>query len=73
MNETQQTALLTKVLAMPPHMRPSPFIDGDTVWVLDRNHLERRHDTYGNKWGPMKMGYTVRYYPDIDPANKKAA
>ncbi len=56
------------LMALPPHMRPSPFIDGNTVWITHPDHLESHYDTYGNKWGPMKMSYTIRYYPDIDPA-----
>jgi len=62
-----------KAMTLPPHMRPSPFIAGNTVWILHPDHLESRVDTYGNPWGPMKMHHTIRYYPDIDPANTKAA
>ncbi len=61
------------VMALPPHMRPSPFIVGDTVWILHPDHLDSRLDTCGNPWGPIKMNYTIRYYPDIDPATTKAA
>ncbi len=61
------------VMTLPPHMRPSPFIVGNTVWILHPDHLESKYDTYGNLWGPMKMSYTIRYYPDIDPATNKAA
>ncbi len=60
--------LFEKTMALPPNMRPSPFIIGDTVWILHPDHLESHYDTYGNKWGPMKMSYTIRYYPDVDPA-----
>lgn len=67
------TKFFTQAISLPPHMRPSPFIDGNTVWMLHPDHLESRYDTYGNPWGPMKMSYTIRYYPDIDPANSKAA
>ncbi len=62
-----------RAMELPPHMRPSPFIVGDTVWILHPDHLESRLDTYGNEWGPIKMNHSIRYYPDVDPANTKAA
>ncbi len=62
------TTFFTQAMALPVHMRPSPFIDGNTVWIIHADHLESRYDTYGNTWGPMKMSYTIRYYPDVDPA-----
>jgi len=71
--QNDQSTILKKVMTLPLHMRPSPFVDGDTVWILDSRHLDNKYDTYGNPWGPMKMGYTVRFYPGIDPANTIAA
>jgi len=62
-----------RAMQLPPHMRPSPYIVGDTVWILHPDHLENRLDTYGNEWGPIKMNQAIRYYPDVDPANTKAA
>jgi len=62
-----------RAMELPPHMRPSPYIVGDTVWIIHPDHLESRLDTYGNEWGPIKMNQTIRYYPDIDPANTQAA
>jgi len=62
-----------QAMALPPHMRPSPFIDNDVVWITHPDHLENRLDTYGNEWGPIKMNQTIRYYPDLDPANTQAA
>jgi hypothetical protein len=50
--------------ALPPAMRPSPFREGNIIWV---NHIDDVDDD------ERKMSDTICYYRDIEPGNKLAA
>jgi hypothetical protein len=47
--------------ALPPSERPSPFREGDILWI---NHLDDIDDD------KRKMGDSIRYYPGMDPNEK---
>lgn len=55
-----------EVMRLSIAFRPSPFIDGDTVWVKEMDDVESPLNNFGVEWGVLKMGHTVRRYPDID-------
>jgi hypothetical protein len=47
--------------SLPPSDRPSPFREGDTLWI---NYLDDIDDD------KRKMGDSIRYYPGMDPNEK---
>ncbi len=57
-----------EVMQLPIAFRPTPFMDGDTVWVKEMDDVESPLNNFGTEWGILKMGHTVRRYPDIDSA-----
>jgi len=57
-----------EVMKLPIAFRPSPFMDGDTVWVKEIDDADAPLNNFGLEWGTLKMGHTIRRYPDIDAA-----
>ncbi len=54
-------------ITLPPHRRPSPFRDGNIIWINHQDDIE-------SNLQHIKMGDIIRYYPDMDPnSNRKRA
>lgn len=52
--------------SLPPAQRPSPFRDGDILWVNNIDDTDERLNNQGHPWGERKIGDRVRRYSDID-------
>ena len=53
---------IDRIMKLPPEQRPSPFRDGDTIWVNHIDDIDERRNNLGRLWGERKMGDIVRRY-----------
>ncbi|MFI5196288.1 MAG: hypothetical protein ACHQD8_04295 [Chitinophagales bacterium] len=63
---------LQEIMKLPLAQRPSPFREGNILWVSNIDDVDERYNNFGQPWGERKMGDVIRRYPDIDPMLKRA-
>jgi DNA-binding XRE family transcriptional regulator len=63
---------LADIMNLPPAERPSPYRDGDILWVNHIDDADEYRDNFGRLWGERKIGDTVRRYPDVEAIRKRA-
>ena len=61
----QQNTELERLMKLPPIERPSPFRDGNILWVNHIDDVDERYNNFGQPWGERKMGDVVRRYPGM--------
>ncbi len=60
-NSNQPIPNSTYYASLPSSQRPSPFREGNIIWVNNINDVNDDE---------LKMGDSIRHYPDMDPTNK---
>ena len=55
----------TYYATLPPDQRPSPYKEGNIIWVNHINDVEHRNDNFGNPWGELKMADAICRYPGM--------
>ena len=71
-NSVAPESELDKIMKLPIAERPSPFRDGNILWVSNIDDVDERYNNFGQEWGERKMGDSIRRYPDIDLRRKRA-
>ncbi len=52
-------------MTLPADQRPSPFKEGNIIWISYLDDLEYPVNNFGSPWGEIKMGDYIRHYPDM--------
>ena len=53
---------INEVMKLPLTGRPSPFRDGNILWVTNIDDVDERYNNFGQPWGERKMGDTIKRY-----------
>jgi hypothetical protein len=60
--EEKEGGGIHRIMKLPPEQRPSPFRDGDTIWVNFYEDTEKPLNNLGQPWGKRIAGDLLRRY-----------